>query len=86
MIYLCMVIEVIQNMTPARTMVMIPGTHPRTLEVQAKVSLDNAIFIAMPSTHERDQVCAMIAKQTWSPAKRTAVFCQDMVRSLISCW
>jgi hypothetical protein len=31
MIYLCMVIEVIQNNTPARTMVIIPGTHPRTL-------------------------------------------------------
>jgi len=31
MMYLCMVIEVIQNIIPERTMVMIPGTHPRTL-------------------------------------------------------
>jgi hypothetical protein len=31
MMYLCMVIEVIQKMIPERTMVMMPGTHPRTL-------------------------------------------------------
>jgi hypothetical protein len=32
MMYLCIVIEVIQKRTPASTMVIIPGTHPRTLE------------------------------------------------------
>jgi len=32
MMNLCMVIEVIQKRTPARTMVIIPGTHPKTLK------------------------------------------------------
>lgn len=64
MIYLCIVIEVIQNKIPDRTIVMMPGTHPRTL---------------------RDHDCAIIAKHTWSPASRTAVFCQDMVRNFMSC-
>jgi hypothetical protein len=32
MMNLCIVMEVIQNRIPARTMVMIPGTHPKTLE------------------------------------------------------
>jgi hypothetical protein len=31
MIYLCIVMEVIQKRIPQRTIVMIPGTHPRTL-------------------------------------------------------
>ena len=31
MMNLCMVMEVIQKRTPATTMVMIPGTQPRTL-------------------------------------------------------
>lgn len=31
MIYLCIVMEVTQNRIPQRTIVMIPGTHPRTL-------------------------------------------------------
>lgn len=42
-----MVIEVYQNIAPARTMVMIPGTHPRTLDAQTNVSLDNAILITI---------------------------------------
>lgn len=33
MMNLCMVIEVIQKRIPATTMVIIPGTHPRTLHV-----------------------------------------------------
>jgi hypothetical protein len=36
-------------------------------------------------THERDHDCAMMAKQTCSPASKQAVFCHDIVRSLISC-
>lgn len=36
-------------------------------------------------THERDHDCAMIARQTCSPASKQAVFCHDIVRSLISC-
>lgn len=31
MMYLCIVIEVNQNSSPETTIVMIPGTHPRTL-------------------------------------------------------
>lgn len=36
-------------------------------------------------THERDHDWAIIARHTWSPASKQAVFCQDIVRSLISC-
>lgn len=36
-------------------------------------------------THERDHDWAIMARQTCSPASKQAVFCQDMVRSLISC-
>jgi hypothetical protein len=36
--------------------------------------------------YESDHVCAIIARQTWSPASSHAAFCHDMVRSLISCW
>jgi hypothetical protein len=36
--YLCMVIDVIQNNTPERTIVMIPGTHPKTLEGKTRQS------------------------------------------------
>ena len=61
---LCIVIEVIQKRIPAKTMVMMPGTHPNTLS---------------------DQVCAMTARQTWSPASSQEAFCQVMVRSWISC-
>ena len=64
MINLCMVMEVIQKSTPARTMVMMPGTQPNTLS---------------------DQVCAMMARQTWSPARSQEAFCQVIVRSLMSC-
>jgi hypothetical protein len=32
MMNLCMVMEVIQKRIPAITMVIIPGTHPRTLK------------------------------------------------------
>jgi hypothetical protein len=32
MMNLCMVIDVIQNRTAQRTMVIMPGTHPSTLE------------------------------------------------------
>ena len=64
MMNLCIVIDVIQNRAPASTIVIIPGTHPKTL---------------------RDHVWAMIARQTWSPARSQAAFCHDMVRSLISC-
>lgn len=32
MMNLCIVMEVIQKSIPARTIVIIPGTHPRTLE------------------------------------------------------
>lgn len=34
MIYLCMVMEVTQNRIPAPIMVIIPGTHPKTLNDQ----------------------------------------------------
>lgn len=82
MMYLCMVIDVIQKKNPDKIMVMIPGTHPRTL---FPVS-DHRQFQLTYGSHERDQDCAMIAKHTCSPASRQAVFCQDMVRSLMSCW
>ena len=45
-------------------------------------------MVMMPGTHPntlRDQVCAMMARQTWSPASNHAAFCQVMVRSLMSC-
>lgn len=34
MIYLCIVVLVIQKNRPARTIVMRPGTHPKTLRDQ----------------------------------------------------
>jgi hypothetical protein len=37
MMYLCIVIEVIQKSDPERTIVMIPGTHPSTLEEDIRV-------------------------------------------------
>ena len=33
MMNLCIVMDVIQKSAPATTMVMIPGTHPKTLEI-----------------------------------------------------
>lgn len=42
MMNLCMVIEVIQNNIPQRSMVMIPGTHPSTLGM---VSVDSIPLI-----------------------------------------
>lgn len=46
-------------------------------------------MVRMPGTQprtERDQDWAMTARQTWSPQRSQAAFCQDMVRSLMSCW
>jgi hypothetical protein len=84
MIYLCIVIEVTQKRSPQRTIVMIPGTQPRTLKtILLSASLNR--YLNEMGTHERDHDCAMMAKQTCSPASKQAVFCHDIVRSLISC-
>lgn len=64
---------------PATTIVMMPGTHPRTLECVSEFS--NAAV----HTYESDHDCAMMARQTWSPASNQAARCQVIVRSLISC-
>jgi hypothetical protein len=53
MIYLCMVIEVIQKRIPASTMVMIPGTHPRTLK-EHTVSFTYFRYIAMFAGYLRE--------------------------------
>lgn len=82
MIYLCIVIEVIQNRIPERTIVIIPGTHPRTLRY---FSFNDKQLPGRMGTHERDHDWAMIARQTCSPASKQAVFRHDIVRNLMSC-
>lgn len=79
---LCMVIEVIQNSAPESNMVMIPGTHPKTLN-EFLSALESAIDGS--HTYDKDHDCDMIAKHTWSPASNQAAFCHDIVLSLISC-
>lgn len=79
---LCMVIEVIQNKAPESNIVMIPGTHPNTLN-RCLSALQSAIDGS--HTYDKDHDCDMIAKHTWSPASNQAAFCQVIVLSLISC-
>jgi CHAD domain-containing protein len=81
MMYICIVIEVTQKMSPHRIIVRIPGTHPRTLKATSK--LYEMRYSKERVTHERDHDCAMMARQTCSPASKQAVFCHDIVRSLI---
>lgn len=54
-------------------------------EGNAPVSFIEHKYLTEIATHERDHDCAVMARQTCSPASRQAVFCQDIVRSLISC-
>jgi hypothetical protein len=79
---LCMVIEVIQNNTPESSIVIIPGTHPNTLNV-----LQSALKFSIDQlrTYDKDHDCDIIARHTWSPANNQAAFCHDIVLSLISC-
>ena len=61
MMYLCIVMEVIQNRIPERTIVMIPGTHPSTLQA-VSVTILSICWIIIP--YESDHDWAMIARQT----------------------
>jgi hypothetical protein len=54
MMNLCMVIEVIQKRIPATTMVIIPGTHPKTLR-DATVRVLKIEFAT--STNSRERPC-----------------------------
>jgi len=82
-----MVIEVIQNRTPETTMVMIPGTQPRTdSDLWWKRMVSIRPHDGTSRWFEAHHVCAIIARQTWSPQRSQAAFCQDIVRRLISCF
>jgi hypothetical protein len=61
MMNLCIVIEVIQKRMPAPTMVMMPGTHPKTL---LRYPLALYLSFGPVKAYESDHVCAIIARQT----------------------
>lgn len=53
MMNLCIVIEVIQKKAPATNMVIIPGTHPKTLYICQNLIISNLV---RERTHDNDQV------------------------------
>lgn len=80
---LCMVIDVIQKSAPESSIVIIPGTHPRTLHNRL-ISIRTRDIDRL-RTYDKDHDCDIIARHTWSPASNHAAFCHDIVLSLISC-